>query len=168
MKRRLSRGQATVEFALVFGAVLLPVTLMLISSAQLLWVWHSVSELTRNGARYAATHCWQNGAQNVINYMRANVPPTFDHDRFSEGEADIGVEYFSRDPESGALTEFSCDGGDCSTMCIPDTVTVRVTNYEFRGLAGYLGLPPITIPAFETSLPMESAGCDPEQATCEP
>ena len=32
----------------------------------------------------------------------------------------------------------------------------------------YLGLPPVTLPNFRTSLPMESAGCDPEQGVCNP
>ena len=168
MRRLDCRGHAALEFVLVFCAVLLPVTLMLVSMANLLWIWHSVAEFTRDGARYAATHCWQSGAPNVVSYMRSHVPVNIDQTRFSEGEAEIQVQYFSWDTESGQLSEFSCDGGDCSTLCVPDTVTVRVTNYEFRGLAAYLGLPTVTIPAFETSLPMESAGCDPEQATCEP
>jgi hypothetical protein len=53
-------------------------------------------------------------------------------------------------------------------MCVPDAVTVRVTNYEFRKFMGYLGLPPVSVPDFYTTVPIESAGCDPEQGTCLP
>ena len=31
---------------------------MVIFVAEMLWVWHSVVDFTRDGARYAATHCW--------------------------------------------------------------------------------------------------------------
>ena len=50
--------------------------------------------------------------------------------------------YFGRDPETGELTDFPCEQGECSTGCVPDAVTVSVTNYEFRRFSGYLGLPP--------------------------
>jgi hypothetical protein len=163
----LRRGQSTMEFVLVSAGVFFPVTLALVFTAQLLWVWVSVVEMTREGARYAATHCWQSDAQNVISYIRTHVPLNIDQEQFTNGEAEIVVEYFARDPESGALVEFACDG-DCSTSCIPDAVVVRVRNYEFRHFMSYLGLPPVTIPGFQTTLPMESAGCDPEQGTCLP
>ena len=58
--------------------------------------------------------------------------------------------------------DFSCDG-NCSTDCVPDTVTVRIRNYQFPRFMSFLGLPPVPLPDFRTSLPMEGAGCDPEQ-----
>ena len=72
------------------------------------------------------------------------------------------------DPDTGSLIDFTCDSGECTADCIPDAVTVSVTTYEFRRFVGFLGLPPVPIPDFRTSLPMESAGCDPEQAVCLP
>ncbi len=164
------RGQSTVEFALIYGGVLLPLTLLILFTAELLWIWHGVVEFTREGAQYAATHCWQSGAENVLNYMRSRVPPMIDREQFQSGPAEIVVEYFARDPETGALAEFSCDGGDCSTACVPDLVTVRVRNYEFRRLTGLLGLPPIPLPDFRMTLPMESAGCvaGEQEVTCTP
>jgi len=160
-------GQTTVEYVLVSAGVFFPVTLALVFTAQLLWVWVSVVEFTREGARYAATHCWQADASNVITYMKTHVPLNIDQDQFANGEAEIAVNYYAKDPESGALADFSCDG-ECSTACIPDVVIVRVRNYEFRKFVSYLGLPPVTIPDFYTTLPIESAGCDPEQGICVP
>lgn len=168
MRRR--RGQSTVEFALIYGGVLMPLTFMIVFAAELLWVWHSVVEFTRDGAQYAATHCWQAGAENVLSYMRTHVPRMVDQEQFQGGQAEIVVEYFARDPETGALTEFSCEGGDCSTACVPDLVTVRVRNYEFRRFMGFLGLPPVALPDFRMTLPMESAGCaaGDQEVTCTP
>ncbi len=161
------RGQASVEFILAFGAVLLPLTFAVVFTSQLLWVWHSVNEFTRQGASYAATHCWQSSAGNVLDFMKSNVPPSVAQDQFQNGPAQISVSYFSQDADSGQLTAFSCDS-ECSTACIPDTVTVSVSGYEYRTFVTSLGLPPVTVPGFQTSLPIESAGCDPEQGACLP
>src|SRR5437868_1506651 len=158
-----SAGQATIEFALALVGVLLPVIFSVIFTSQLLWVWHSVNEFTRQGASYASTHCWQSSAGNVRDFMRANVPPMINQDQFQNGPVQINITYFAKDPVSGQLTPFDCDG-DCSTGCIPDTVTVSVTGYEYRTFVTTLGLPPVILPDFRTSLPIESAGCDPEQA----
>ncbi|MEO7651617.1 MAG: TadE family protein [Bryobacteraceae bacterium] len=160
-------GQATVEYAILYAGVVLPLTFAVIFVAEMLWVWHSAVDFTREGAKYATTHCWQSGGSNVLTYMRSHVPRMIDMDQFQQGQAEIAVEYFSKDPDSGSLVEFSCDG-ECSVDCIPDTVTVRIATYEFRRFVSFLGLPPVVIPDFRTSLPMQSAGCDPEQGTCLP
>src|SRR5713101_8743319 len=77
-----SAGQTTVEFALAYAGVLLPLTFGLIFISQLLWVWHSIADFTRQGAGYAATHCWQGSAGNVIDFMRSNVPLMPSRDQF--------------------------------------------------------------------------------------
>src|SRR5262249_54717646 len=126
------RGQSAVEFTLIYGFVLLPLTFMFVFACELLWVWHSVAEWTRQGAKYAATHCFQSDGDNVRQWMRDHVPLVVDRNRFREGEVDINVDYFSADPSTGELTPFACDGADCSTECIPETVRITVANYEFR------------------------------------
>ena len=166
--RNKQRGQATLEFALTYTSIVLPLTAGIVFTAQLLWVWHSVVEFTREGARYAVTHCYQGGGSNVASYMRSHVPIVVDQDQFQQGGADIQVTYFQRNIDTGLLEEFSCSGGECSTECIPDAVTVRVANYEYRRFFNYLGLPGLQLPDFQTSLPMESAGCDPDTAQCLP
>ncbi|MGH9660504.1 MAG: hypothetical protein ACRD96_18280 [Bryobacteraceae bacterium] len=163
----MRRGQATLEYAFTLAGIIIPVTFALTFAAEMLWVWHSVVDYTRDGARYAATHCWQ-GGENVLTYMRTNVPLMIDMDQFQSGEAQIEVLYFAKDPDTGLLTAFECAGGECSTTCIPDAVSVRIASYEFRRFVGFLGLPPVPIPSFRASVPIESAGCDAEQGTCLP
>jgi hypothetical protein len=164
MKLRSRNGQAALEYALIYAGVLLPLTFMTIFTAELLWVWHSVNEFTREGARYAATHCWQADGENVRQYMRTNVPRVIDMDQIREL---IEIEYYGRNPDSGQMEAFACSGGECSAECVPDAVTVSVRNYEFRRFMGFLGLPPVAIPDFRTTATIESAGCD-ETGTCVP
>ena len=162
-------GQTTVEFALVYAGVLVPLTFGLIYISQLLWVWHSVVDFTRQGSGYAATHFWESSASNVIGFMRANVPLMVDRDQFQNGPAQIGVtgHAITISANMGNAQPFGC-ATDCSTACIPDTVTVTVTGYQYTGFVSYLGLPAVPLPNFQTSQPVESAGCDPEQGVCLP
>ena len=161
MRRRRSRsGNATIEFAVMYAGVILPLTFMLVFVSEMLWIWHSVCDFTRDGARYAATNCWMADSSNVIGYMQANVPPMIDQNEFQNGTASIGVSYFQQDPTTGALLPFSCLSAECSAGCVPDAVSVSITNYQFTRFSSYFKLPPVTIPPFTFSLPMESAGLD--------
>jgi hypothetical protein len=159
------RGQATVEFALAYGAVMVPVLFGIVYVAQLLWVSHSITEFTRDGARYAATHCWEPDAENVVAYMQANVPPNIDQAEFkSGGSAQINVRYQQRDPDTGDLADFTCSLG-CSTACVPDAVTVTVTNYQFQHYVTLLKS--VTLPPFPASQAVEGNGCD-QTGSCNP
>ncbi len=53
---RSTGGQEVVEYALLAAGVVIPLLFAIIFVGQMLWVWHSVAEFTREGARYAATH----------------------------------------------------------------------------------------------------------------
>lgn len=165
---RSRRGQSLVEFALIYGLVLLPLSFMFVFACQLLWVWHSVAEWTRAGAKYAATHCFQSDGGNVRQWMREHVPPMVDGNLFRDGEVELTVEYFNADPSSGELTAFQCEASECTPECVPQTVRVTVSNYEFRRMLDVLGLPPVPLPDFRTTLAMEGAGCNPEEQTCLP
>jgi Flp pilus assembly protein TadG len=167
MPRRNRSGQASLEFALIYAGVILPLTFMVIFVAEMLWVWHSVVDYTRDGARYAATHCWQSDTSNVLAYMQSHVPRMIDMDQFVNGSAGITVRYQGLDPASGTLSDFACDGGDCTTNCIPDTVTVSVTSYQFTRFVGFFRLPAVPLPDFHASVPMGGAGCD-ETGSCLP
>jgi hypothetical protein len=170
MSRSRESGQATIEYVLSAGSIVLPLTFAMIFTAQLLWVWHSLVRFTQIGAHYAATHCWR-GGENVRTFMRSNVPAMIDQAQFTGGEADIVVQYFTRNPETGALEEYtSCASGECSPDCVPDFVTVKVQNYEFRHFMTYLGLPPLRVADadttfFRAAVPMESAGCHSDGAS---
>jgi len=163
-EHRLRRGQATVEFALLYGTVMVPLLFGFIYLAQLLWVWHSIVEFTRDGARYAATHCWEADGNNVIQYMQANVPANVDQAEFQVGgSAAINVQYTELDPGgSGELIPFACGAG---SVCEPDAVTVSVAGYQFQHYV--LLLKSIAIPPFPTSQAMGSAGYD-QTGNCTP
>ncbi len=167
-RKRLRRGgQVSVEFVLLFTGVLVPTLIGLTFLSQLLWIWHSVNDFTRQGAGYAVSHCWEASSQNVIDFMQEHVPLMPYQQQFQDGTVTIAVSYFSVDPATGILTPFACDG-DCSTACIPDRVVVTVTGFQFSSFFSYLGLPPVALPNFQASAAMESAGCDPEQGVCLP
>jgi hypothetical protein len=51
---------------------------------------------------------------------------------------------------------------------VPDSVTVSITGYEFNHFFPMLGLPPLQVPPFSTTIPVESAGANPETATSLP
>jgi hypothetical protein len=158
------RGQVTVEFALISVGVMIPLTFGIIFTAQVLWIWHSVNELTRMGASYAATHCWQSSAGNVTSFMLTNLPAMPNQDQFINGPVQIQVSYFAADPTTGTLTPFTCDG-DCTSGCIPDVVTVSISGFQYQAFAG---LAPLVLPNFQTTLPIQSCGCDPEAGVCLP
>jgi len=162
VRRRSARGQAVMEFAVLFTAVILPLTFMSIFVAEMLWVWHSVVDFTRDGARYASTHCWMADSSNVLQYMESHVPAMIDQDQFQTGTAGIQVQYFS----DGGVTPFS--GETCGGVCVPDAVSVSITNYQFLRFASFMKQPPVTIPPFTTTVPMESAGYQDASGVCVP
>ena len=153
---------------MLFAGVILPLTFITIFTAEMLWIWHSVEDFTRDGARYAATHCWMGDNSNVLGYMQGNVPAMIDQQQFqSGGMATIQVLYYAQDAVSGTLSAFGGCGSECSAACMPDVVSVSVSNYQFARLSGFFKLPPVTMPAFTAQAPMESAGCD-VTGTCVP
>ena len=165
---RARSGQTAVEFSILFTGVILPLTFITIFTAEMLWVWHSVEDFTRDGARYAATHCWISDNSNVLGYMQSHVPAMIDQQQFQAGGvASIQIQYFTQDPVAGTLSAFAGCGADCSATCLPDAVSVSIANYQFTRLSGFFKLPPVTIPPFTAQIPMESAGCD-ITGTCVP
>jgi hypothetical protein len=162
-KARAAGGQATIEFALLYAGAILPLTFMTIFVAQMLWVWHGVADFTRDGARYAATHCFSEDGSNVRNYMRSHVPAIVDQAQFQAGDVEIQIDYLSvaSDGSTAPFTQ-GCGG------CIPDAVSVSVVNYRFLKFSSFLGLPPVSMPPFTTNLPMESAGLQDATGGCVP
>ena len=159
-------GQAILEFAVLYTAVALPLTFMIVFVAQMLWIWHSVVDFTRDGARYAATHCWQpdGSAANVLQYMQTHVPLMMDMDQFQTNAAGIQIQYFGEQPD-GSLAPF--DGSACSG-CLPDAVSVSVTQYQYKRFSSFFRLPNVSIPPFTTTIPMESGGLQDASGTCVP
>jgi hypothetical protein len=151
------------EYALMFVGVIVPFTFGIMFVADVLWVWHSMVEFTRDGARYAVTHCWESDSSNVLSYMYANVPVNLQQAEFNQANANaaVTINYFSVDPDSGSLDPFTCATGDCTIGCIPDVVQVSIQNYVYTNFfTNFLQLNGIAMPTWTYSLPMESAGCD--------
>ena len=112
-RRRADSGAGLTEFAVLYSSVVLPLTFMIVFVSEMLWIWHSVADFTRDGARYAATHCWLPDASNVLSYMEANVPLMIDQTQFQAGTAGIAVDYMQQDPSTGSLLEFACNSAAC-------------------------------------------------------
>lgn len=165
MKRRNGKsGQAATEFALLYAAAILPLTFMIVFVAEMLWIWHSAVDFTREGARYASTSCWvsDGSAANVLAHMRLVEPNVMK--QFQSASAQIQVAYFTQNPD-GSVAPF--DASACTgNLCLPDSVSVGVSNYQFLPFSGFMNLPPVTMPAFTTTVPMESAGYQDDSGTC--
>jgi hypothetical protein len=164
--RNRQKGAAAIEFLVVGMTIVVPLSLCLFFTAQILWTWHSAAELTRMGARYAATHCYQAGS-NVRTFMQTTAPAMPNRDLFVGGAAEFVITYYGRPAESTELAEFTCEN-QCSLGCIPDVVKVQITNFEYRNFLNYWGIPPIPLPDFQTTVAMEGAGCDPDTGVCNP
>src|ERR1051326_3439154 len=70
VRSNTTSGQATVETALVLVFGIVPLTIGLIAFTEAAWTYHGLASLTRLGAQYAATHCFQDSAgQNVVEWL---------------------------------------------------------------------------------------------------
>src|SRR5262249_6971923 len=126
---RTMRGQATVELALVLLFGVLPLTLGLIAFLEAAWTYHGLAALTRLGARYASTHCFQeSSAQNVVSWMThlntATLPIFPDRQQLATGGIQITVQHWTHDPDQGSIPVL-CNAS-CDAECVPDSVTVAV------------------------------------------
>ena len=161
---RNCRGQATVEMALVLIFGVLPLTFGLLAFAELGWTYHALVTVTREGARYASTHCWQDSlGSNVVNWVQANAPPFIDRAQLTTGGVQIQVNYWTHNLDTHTSEPFSCSAG-CSPQCVPDSVTVGISGYQFDHFLPALGFQPLQVPSFSTTVEIESAGGDPERA----
>jgi hypothetical protein len=80
------------------------------------------------------------------------------------GGIQIEVQYAMNDFTNGISGTPTCSPS-CSPDCIPDSVTVSIgasnpSAYVFNRFLTFFGLPTFQLPAFATTLPMES-GVDP-------
>jgi hypothetical protein len=84
--------------------------------------------------------------------------------QFQNATAQIQVSYFSLDAGANP-TPF--DASTCTgSICLPDSVSVSVQNYQFQLFSGFFKLPPVTMPTFTTTVPMESGGYQDSSGTC--
>jgi hypothetical protein len=145
---------------------MLPLTFMIMFVSQMLWTWHSVVDFTRAIGQFAATHCWQpdGSGSNVLAWATTHVPPMIDRGQFQTNAAGIQVSYFSQAAD-GTQTPFDgsiCGGG----VCMPDSVSVAVTSYQFNRFSSFFQLANVTMPPFTTVVPMESGGYQDPSGVC--
>jgi hypothetical protein len=153
---------------LALMAGMIPLTFGLFAFSEISWTYHALATLTRQGARYAATHCWQDDTgSNVVTWMQANAPAFPDKPLLQSGGIQIQVSYWTHDLATHQTVPFTSASG-CSPDSVPDSVTVSITGYEFNHFFPMLGLPPLQVPPFSTTIPIESAGANPETATSLP
>jgi len=162
------RGQASVETVLALIVGIIPLTFGLIAFTEIAWTYHALVAVTRQGARYAATHCFQDETgSNVVTWMQNNAPAFPDRPLLTGGAIQIQVSYWTHDLTTHESVPFTCAGG-CSPDCVPDSVTVSIVGYQFNHFFPLLGLPPLQVPSFSTTAAMESAGGNPETAMSTP
>jgi Flp pilus assembly protein TadG len=142
---RRQRGLTTVEFAIV-GAVALLVLILCIEIARALFVWNTITEATRRGARVAVVSPMNDVAI-------ANAVLAFSAYLSDFSAANITVTY--RDA-AWATTTVSAEVA---------FVTVAITGYTHQFLVPAfvtLGPTAVLMPPFTTTLPAESLGFDPD------
>lgn len=156
------RGQATIETALALVVGILPLTIALLAFAEIAWTYHALTALTRQGAQYAATHCFADSTgSNVVNWMVANAPAFPDRPLLATGGIPIQVQYWTNDSSTHTTGPVIC-APDCSSQCIPDSVTVSINGYSFTHFLPYFGFAPLQVPTFSSTVEIEGNGANPE------
>src|SRR5438105_2314152 len=94
------------------------------------------------------------------------IPLTFGLIAFAEiaWTVQIDVSYWTYNPATHESEAFSCSSS-CSAQCVPDSVTVGISGYQFNHFLTLLGLQPLQVPPFSTTIEIESAGGNPETAS---
>ena len=150
-KRGMSKGQrgaTLVEFS-IGALVFFTATFGVLEFSRLLWTHNALADAARRGARYAVTH-YETDADAVKNVAVYGNP---------EGSGQplvAGLEPWMLDVD---YKESSIPGVGFG---YPDgSVTVSLTDYEFRFVLPFLG-DGVTLPAYRTTLTAESAGIVPD------
>ncbi|QBQ55875.1 TadE/TadG family type IV pilus assembly protein [Nitrosococcus wardiae] len=147
------QGMTTVEFSLIAGLVMI-VLFGVIEVARAFFVWNTIAEATRRGAR-VATVC------------PVNHPAIARITIFGEPDGGDSSPILSG-LSAGNVTLNYLDNGGVATATFADIAYVRVgiTNYQHTLLIPFVGQT-LEVPAFSTTLPAESLGYIPDLGTRE-
>lgn len=148
MRLRRQQGATTVEFAVV-ATVLFTVLFGVIEVGRALFVWNTLTEVTRRGARVAAVCPVDHASVARVAVFGDPVGGDSSPILRNLSTANVQVDYLD---ETGA-----------STAAYPDIdyVRVSITNYQHRFLIPMLSQT-IAAPPFSTTVPAESLGYIPE------
>lgn len=140
-------GVTTVEFTII-GFVLFLTIFALIETGRLLWVWESLTEATRRGARVATVCPVDHPA--IANVAVFNNPSSSGASAILHGltTGNVAVSYLNN---SGAAETNWCD---------IEYVRVEITGYVHNFVVPMVGTF-LNAPDFETTLPIESLGLVP-------
>lgn len=147
--RRRQEGLAAVEFAMV-GVAAMTLLIVCIEIGRLLFVWNTLGEATRRGARVAAvTPIGSSSARDAVM-------------TFSPFIRDLAGTHVK-------VAYLDTAGADLGGAPAPETVAfvnVSISGYVHEMLlpTGFLGAfdPEVHAPSFSTTLPAESLGSDPD------
>ena len=142
------QGTTTVEFA-ILASVLFVLIFGVIEIGRAFFVWNSVGEVTRRGARLAAVCPVNHGSISKVSMF--NAP---------DGGSESGL--LSGLTDSNISLEYLDDGGN-STNIFTEIKSVRVgiSDYQHNLLIPFFNLS-ITVPEFSTTIPAESLGYIPD------
>lgn len=140
-------GMTTVEFAII-GFVLFLTIFALIETGRLLWVWESLEEATRRGARVAAV-CPVNHPA-VANVTVFNNPSSGGASAILYGLSTTNV----------TVSYLNQNGAPETNWCDIDYVRVQITGYVHNFMIPIVGSF-LNAPDFVTTLPAESKGLVP-------
>ena len=145
------RGVYTVEFAVV-GVVFFMVLFGVIEIARALFVWNTITEATRRGARVAAVCPPNHGA--IAEIAVLNNPGGGSASSVINGltTGNVTVEYLDADGAAGAI------GAEIAY------VRVTITGYQHNLIIPFLpaSATTLTVPPFSTTVPAESLGYIPD------
>jgi len=155
--KKNQRGLYVVEFAII-AAVMFTVLIGAIELSRMIWVWNTIDEATRRGARLAAV-CPINDSSipevTVFNSPGGGANSPILNDLTT---ASVDVKYLEGD-------------GVTTTTTFEDVRYVRVaincancTKYKFKPLIPFFSAAGFDLPAFETTLPSESLGYVPDSS----
>jgi len=148
MSGRRQRGTTTVEFAIV-ATVLFTVLFGVIEVGRALFVWNSINEATRRGARVAAVCPLNHSSIAKVAVFGDPLGGDASPILHNLSAANVKIDYL--------------DASGVSTASFPDIRYVRVgiTGYQHRLLIPFF-TQAIAVPSFTTTLPAESLGYIPE------
>lgn len=151
MNRRRQGGTTLVEFAIV-GTLVMILLFGVIEFGRALYVWNTLAESTRRGARVAVV-CPPNHA--AVRRIAAFQTP--------EG-ASTGAGLPGLEPDNIKLEYLDKNGAPTATIADITLVRVSIQNFQYRLLIPFVDSS-ITVPAFTTTLPAESLGFVPDDGS---
>ncbi|HFE37298.1 MAG TPA: pilus assembly protein [Gammaproteobacteria bacterium] len=150
--KRFQTGSASVELAMV-GLFFFMTLLGVIETGRLMFTWNALTEATRLGARAASVCPVQNAAIGTIATFNANGLIT------GLQSDNIIVNYLDED---GAVVGNPTPGNPLGFSQVK-FVQVSIQGFQYDLLIP--GIPSVSLPLFSTTLPRQSLGITPNEAS---